>query len=227
MNRSGVAGRGWRRAAAPNEPASSWLAAFMSCAMFAKKVPHSPASPSSIQRRIRSAIGESGGVSDATAARTRRSTSSGWSTVNHRLIRPPPDSASIATGPMLSSRRTVATPSAMTRGCMIRSASAESSGMGRPMTVTRRARERPSHRRCSNCSVPASGRIPLSTPPSTTSGVPSPPSSSNASMRPPGMASACVLIGAHAARTPRATIGQWPQSAAPTLSTSPTSRACT
>ena len=98
MNRSGVAGRGWSRAAAANDPDSSSLAAFISCAMLAKKVPQSPASPSAIHRPMRSAIGESGGVSEATAASTRRSTSSGWSTVSHRPMRPPPDSASIATG---------------------------------------------------------------------------------------------------------------------------------
>ena len=45
MNRSGVAGRGWRRAAAANDPDSCSLAAFISCAMFAKNVPHNTAPP--------------------------------------------------------------------------------------------------------------------------------------------------------------------------------------
>ena len=127
---------------------------------------------------MRSAIGESAGVSDATEASTRRATSSGWSTVSHSEIRPPPDSASIAkggSGPPLAASQSIAaaTASAMTRGCMqVLDLRPGRPASGRPMTTTGRAAARPSHRRRSTCSVPASGRRPVSTPPRTSSGMP-------------------------------------------------------
>ena len=49
--------------------------------MLPKNAPQSSASAIWIHRPMRSAMGESAGVSDATEASTRRDTSSGWSTV--------------------------------------------------------------------------------------------------------------------------------------------------
>ncbi len=102
-NRSGVAGTGWRLAAAAKDPAGGASDASppgrIWSAIRAKNSPHSPRSPSPIHSAIRGAMAESAGVSAADAASTRRDTRLGWSTVSQSEIRPPPDSASIANGP--------------------------------------------------------------------------------------------------------------------------------
>ena len=196
MNRSGVPGLGCNRAAAENaSSAGAWPAeSAAGCICAANPVnrrPQSWASASSIQRAMRVAIGLSAGVSDATDDRTSRATSSGCSTANHSEMRPPPDSASTATGPSggprLRAPTARATPSAITRGCRSKPASSGSSGSGRPRIVTGRLSLRPAHRRCRTDSMPANGRNPSSTPPSTRSGTPRPPASWNASIRPPSI----------------------------------------
>ena len=219
--------RGERAGLAPR------CAAFISCAMLAKNVPQSPASPSSIHRRIRSAIGESGGVSEATAASTRRSTQLGM--VDRQ---PQADASATRLGldrdrrQVRASRSAVATASAMTRGCMIRSASAGSSGSGRPMTVTGRPRARRSQRRCEHL-LRAGQRAEARSRRHRARRAASPapcPRADSASIRPPaiGIVSVgtrpCCQIRRHRWR---ATIGPWPRSAARTSSTSPTSRAST